>query len=285
MVLLHVKKSDSDQFIVQASLNEETAVIIQEVIEGNCNIVHNLRLRVDKACGFIEELVKHGPLKDEEKRGLTEGEENIPCPMDGHRRVIDPNHYRTGWCVPEELGNRIFETTQSTRQLIHKSNADRRITISVNQLKDALLLMKGAVNMAYPGYHSLPPWEPSMLILENDDFKDLLSGEDYFDPDSLLWFAGKEIHRGKLLGYYIKGNENTKIIVKLTKATSGAPVREPNIDSETHKQMIAWYHKKEEESKKILAVDDDQYLNSPWANPKALKNQLHGSRDVKFRPF
>ena len=31
--------------------------------------------------------------------------------------------------------------------------------------------MKGAVNMAYPAYHGLPPWEPAMIILENDDVR------------------------------------------------------------------------------------------------------------------
>ena len=284
MVFLHIKKSDTDQFIVESFRDRDTASVISEVIQSNLKLVHNLRVRVDKACGFIEELVKYGPLKEEEKRGLAEGEDEIPCPMSGYRRVIDPNHYRIGWCVPEDLGRRIYETTQSARQLIHKSNADRRIPININQLNEALLLMKGAVNMAYPGYHSLPPWEPSMLILEHDDFRDLLHGEELFEPNSLLWFAGKEIQRGKALGFYIKGNENTKAIVKLSKSGSGAPVREPTIDSETHKQMIAWHHRKEEESKKIMAVDDDQYLNSPWANPKNLKNQLHGAHDVKFRP-
>lgn len=241
-------------------------------------------MRVDKACGFIEELTKYGPLKDEEKRGLTEGEEEIPAPMSDHRRMIDPNHYRIGWSVPEDLGRRIFETTQSARQLIHKSNADRRISISLPQLNEALLLMKGAVNMAYPGYHGLPPWEPAMLILECEDFKELLHGEEVFDSNCTLWFAGKEIQRGKILSAYVKGNENSKLIVKITKAGSGAPVREPAIDTETQKQMIAWHHKKEEEAKKIMAVDDDQYLNSAWANPKALKNQLHGGNDIRFRP-
>ena len=285
MVFLHVKKSDSDQFIAELPRDTDTSTVIHTLVQSNNYTVHNLRLRVDKACGFIEELIKHGPLKEEEKRGLTEGEEEIPCPMGGFRRVIDPNHYRIGWCVPEDLGNRVFETTQAGRQLIHKSNADRRIPISIKQLNDAILLMKGAVNMAYPGYHSLPPWEPSMLILENEDFKDLLHGEEYLEENSLLWFAGKEIQRGKALGFYIKGNENTKVIVKVTKANSGPPVREPAIDAETQKQMIAWHHKKEEEAKKIMAVDDDQYLNSPWANPKALKSQLHGGNEVKFRPF
>ena len=198
--------------------------------------------------------------------------------------MLDPNHYRVGWCVPEDLGRRLFETTASSRQLIHKSNADRRIPISLPQLGEALMLMKGAVNMAYPAYHGLPPWEPAMLILECEDFRELLQGEEVFENNALLWFAGKEIKRGKNLSNYVKGSESTKLIVKITKIGNGAPVREPAIDAETQKQMIAWHHKKEEEAKKVMAVDDDQYLNSAWANPKALKNQLHGGHDVRFRP-
>jgi cilia- and flagella-associated protein 298 len=241
-------------------------------------------VRVDKACGFVEELVKYGPLKEEEKRGLTEGEDEIPCPMDGHRRVEDPNHYRIGWAVPGDLGLRIFETTQAARQLIHKSNADRRVPLSLKQLDEALLLIKGAVNMAYPAYYGLPNWEPAILILEQSDIRDLVQGDEIFEPNALMWFAGKEIQRGKKVSAYVKGSENSKIIVKLTRFGGGAPVREPAIDSETQKQMISWHHKKEEEAKKIMAVDDDQYLNSAWANPNALKNQLHGARDIRFRP-
>lgn len=286
MVLIHVKKSDHDQFIVETSREVETAAIIEEIVDSILYLVSNLRLRVDKACGFVEELTKYGPLKDEEKRGLTEGEEDISCPVPGHIRVIDPNHYRIGWCVTEDLGRRIFETTQSARALIHKSNADRRIPINVKQLREAIMLMKGAVNMAYPAYHGLPPWEPAVLALENEDFREVLSGEEFFEKNALLWFAGKEIQRGKHVGFYVKGSENTKIIAKITKFGAGAPVREPAIDTETQKQMIAWHHKKEEEAKKVMAVDDgDQYLNSPWANPRGLKNQLHGAGDIRYRPL
>jgi len=285
MVLLHLKKSESDQFIVEVPRSSATAEVIETLVKSNFHLVYNLRVRVDKACGFIEELIKYGPLKEEEKRGLTEGEEDIPCPMPGFRRCIDPNHYRIGWSVPEDLGRRMLETCSSSRQLIHRSNADRRIPISEKQLTEALSLMGGALNMAYPAYHSIPPWEPGMLILVTEDIRDLLMGEEIFELSASLWFAGKEIQRGKDLASYVKGSENTKLIVKLTKQGSGAPVREPLIDAETHKQMIAWHHRKEEESKKVLAVDEDQYLNSAWANPKGLKNQLHGGRDVKFRPF
>jgi hypothetical protein len=41
----------------------------------------------------------------------------------------------------------------------------------------------------------------------------------------VLWWAGKELHPDKLLNFYTGKNEKTKIIVKLTKTGSGAPMR------------------------------------------------------------
>lgn len=42
-------------------------------------------------------------------------------------------------------------------------------------------------------------------------------------------------------------------IVKLQKKGSGAPAREPNVDQDTQKAMMAWYYKKQEEEKVRLA--------------------------------
>ncbi len=51
------------------------------------------------------------------------------------------------------------------------------------------------------------------------------------DPkDSSMWWAGKELLRDKLLNSYTGKNEKTKIVVKLTKTGSGAPVRESAVD-------------------------------------------------------
>jgi len=41
-----------------------------------------------------------------------------------------------------------------------------------------------------------------------------------------MWWAGKELLKDKTLNFYTGKNEKTKIIVKLTKSGSGAPVRE-----------------------------------------------------------
>lgn len=71
------------------------------------------------------------------------------------------------------------------------------------------------------------------------------------EKDSTLWWAGKELFRGKILSEYIGKNEKTKIVVKLQTVGAGAPVREPMIDEETHKKMLAYYYKKQEEAKVI----------------------------------
>lgn len=41
----------------------------------------------------------------------------------------------------------------------------------------------------------------------------------------------------------------------MQKSGTGAPVREPGIDEETHKKMLAFYYKKQEEQKVILQLN------------------------------
>lgn len=279
MVLLHIKKSDSNQFIYETTRDSPVEQVIRELVT-----VSNLRLKLDKVATAIEDLIKKGPLKPEETRGLSDNENSTTPPFPDHLYTPDETHYRTGWCVPESLGVRVLETLQSARHLIHKSRTEQRVLTTITELSEHFQLMRGALMMAYPGYHGLPAWEPAMLIYESPEPKDLFQGEDWIEEsDATLWFAGKELLRGKALSFYVKGNENTKIIAKLTRSGSGAPVREPLVDPETQKQMLAWHHKKSEEAKKMQSVDEDDYLNSAWADPRGLKKQLHGSNDIKWR--
>jgi len=77
-----------------------------------------------------------------------------------------------------------------------------------------------------------------------------------------MWWAGKELQRGKLLSDYVGKNDKTKIIAKLQKAGGGPPVREPIIDQESYKNMLAYYRKKEEEMKvKLLVIMIDNVRN------------------------
>lgn len=53
----------------------------------------------------------------------------------------------------------------------------------------------------------------------------------------------------KKLSEYLGRHEKTKAVVKLQKKGQGAPAREPVVDQETQKAMMAWYYKKQEEQK------------------------------------
>jgi hypothetical protein len=57
------------------------------------------------------------------------------------------------------------------------------------------------------------------------------------------------------------------------------------IDEQAYKKMMAYYYKKQEEQKKLEEDNDDAYVNSSWANPSQLKNQLNGvGSNVSWKP-
>ncbi len=63
---------------------------------------------------------------------------------------------------------------------------------------------------------------------------------------------------------------------------AGAPVREPVVDEQTQKEMMAFAYKRQEEWKKLEEADDDSQHNSAWANSSALKSTLHGLGSIRF---
>lgn len=64
-----------------------------------------------------------------------------------------------------------------------------------------------------------------------------------------LWWAGKELVRGKKLIDYVGRNEKTKIIAKLQRKGQGAPAREAIFSEEDQKKMMAYAYRKQEELK------------------------------------
>jgi hypothetical protein len=79
-------------------------------------------------------------------------------------------------------------------------------------------------------------------------------------------------------------NEKTKVIAKLQRKAAGAPSREPAVNDEERKAMMAWYFKKQEEEKAMAADNEDAYLGASWADPKALKRDLMGAGSIAWRP-
>jgi len=157
----------------------------------------------------------------------------------------------------------------------------------MEMLTSMMDVFKGLMMMAYPGYHGLGPWEPIRVLLEepeqwhnNGDMAEFLD-----ETKCSLWAVNKELaaDKGKKFSDYFGKNEKTKVVCKLQSKGSGAPVREPTVDKETHKQMLAYYHKKQEEMKQLADDNEDNFLNSKWADNKSMKAQMHGTGQIKFR--
>ncbi len=108
------------------------------------------------------------------------------------------------------------------------------------------------------------------------------AGQEILDEATAeLWIASRCVDRREQFCTRYGRNEKTKVVGKLQKLGGGAPGREAAVSEEERKSMMAYYFKKQEEMKALAENNEDDFLNSVWANPKALQQQLRGQGTVK----
>lgn len=97
-----------------------------------------------------------------------------------------------------------------------------------------------------------------------------------------LYFCGKELIRGKKLSDQMGRNEKTKVIVKIQKAGQGAPAREAVVSEQDQRDMMLYYHRKQEEWKKLeKEASEDPGLTMEDGGD--LKRNLQGFRgDIRW---
>ena len=90
------------------------------------------------------------------------------------------------------------------KQLIHKTQVDRKVSLTFESIEHQLDVFKGLVMMAYPGYHGLGEWEPIRVLLEEpeDDHVDCLDV-----AKTSLWIVSKELQAPKIFSDYFGRNE------------------------------------------------------------------------------
>ena len=71
------------------------------------------------------------------------------------------------------------------------------------------------------------------------------------------------------------------MIGKLQAPGAGAPAREAAVSEDERKAMMAYYFKKQEEMKALAENDEDEFLNSSWADSKQLQRSLRGQGNVR----
>jgi len=278
MVLFHVKNTEEDQFLFEGKTTDSNDALIRSMVH-----IWNTRLQITRLVGACTALMNHGPAKPPKEHGIDSilEESGKKIKKNAHYNA-DPLGKRTGNRSDPKLGAVIEKTCADALEAISAKQVTMRVALTAQVLKEKIDNIRGAVTIAYP--MGLPAWDPIPHILED---KDEVAGADFkkiLDPaTATLWFAGKEFLRDGVVKDRIR-HEKTKVIVKLQKKGSSAPARQPAVSEAERKAMMAHYFKKQEELKKLATNDEDDYLNSAWANSRGLKNSLHGaSNGIKFR--
>ncbi|XP_062831123.1 cilia- and flagella-associated protein 298 isoform X2 [Anolis carolinensis] len=254
MVLLHIKHGDEDQFLLKETCSTSIENLTQEVTK-----IYNGRLKVQRVCAEMESLAEHGIFLPPNMQGLTDEQiEELKLkdewagkciPSGGSVFKKDEIGRRNGHAPNEKMKQVLKATVEEAKALISKKQIQANVCVTIDMVKDALDQLRGAVMIVYP--MGLPPYDP--IRMEFEDKEDLAgthaSLEVIEESEAQLWWAGKELKKTNQLSDYVGKNEKTKIIVKIQKKGQGAPAREPVISGEDQKQMILFYHKRQEELK------------------------------------
>lgn len=289
MVQLHVKQGDESQFLFNSTVDEPLETLIQQI-----TAIYNRRLKVERICAEITELADHGITLPPNMQGLTEDQivelklidewEEKCVPSGGAVLRKDEIGRRNGQAPNDKMKAVLMKTVDEAKALISKKQAQANVCVTLDMVRDALDQLRGAVMIVYP--MGLPPHDP--IRMEMEDREDLSGTQASLrvipEEECQLWWAAKEMQRGKKLQDYVGKNEKTKLVVKIQKKGQGAPGREPLITEEQHKQMMLHYHRRQEELKKLEEVDDDSFLDSDWSDRQALKRQFQGLTNIKWGP-
>lgn len=181
--------------------------------------------------------------------------------------------------MQEVLRNAITEA----KALINKKLVVAKKPLTLKIVGEALNLLRGSVTIVYP--MQLPPHDIIRMEFNNtEDLTGTQASKEVIEPSKAqLWFAGRLILYDKKLLQFIGNNDKTKVVVKLNTLGEGIPSREPVITEDIRKRMMADAYRRQEELKKLEIDEDDNYLNSSWADSGSFKRQAHGLDNVHFR--
>jgi len=276
MVLFQVKRGEKETFLYETTTVTSNDAVIRELVE-----IWNLRLRLSQLCGSLRELGQYGPMKKPDKAGLDEIQEkyNSLSIEKNEFYQADPTGNRTGNGVGPQLMGTIERVCQDAEAVLSPNYATMKKETTVALLQEKLDNMRGAVIMSYP--MGLPEWDTVRLTIEgNEGLEGTAAGQDLLDHDTAeVWIASRALERSQTVGDRLGKNEKTKTIAKLQRPGGGCPGREPGVSEEEKKAMMAYYFKKQEELKKLSESNEDEYLHSSWADPKALQRSLRGQSD------
>lgn len=288
MVILHVKKGDSNLFLYETTLKKVISEVKTDLVS-----IHNGRLNIERLCYEIDQLAKHGVCLPPKMQGLTSNQISELKLKDewtnknknslDYISNPDPMSMRNGLAPSKKFSDILTKTTAEAKTRISEKMIERKVCFTKETIEDTLVILDGAVKICYP--MGLPPYEPVLLEIGGKrDLTGTQASKEILDENSTdLWWASKNLDTEKCLSDYAGKNEKSKLIVKLQKMGQGAPSREPAMTEGQRKElMLAEFHRREE-LKKLEEDDDDSYLDNKWADNRQMKRNIMGLANIKFK--
>ncbi|KAJ9463432.1 hypothetical protein DIPPA_21386 [Diplonema papillatum] len=233
MVLLHMKSTtEKDEWLFSAPAATETDPLLEELVE-----IHNLRVRLKSQMLALWN-VRH---------------ENDGQHMQGN--------------TEEQRGDveRLFE---DIKRLMHADRAAERVAVDKASLQDCAEKAEAAARACFPAACGAADavdtlWKQREDPDTNED--DRLRAWYYLeliDPmfrerdfltaaNAKLWWAGKEVARGRVLSDYTGKNDKSKAVCKLAAGDKGCPAREPAMRCEDQRAVRQYFTAKREEFKTL----------------------------------
>uniref|UniRef100_UPI003AAABAB5 cilia- and flagella-associated protein 298 isoform X2 n=1 Tax=Centroberyx gerrardi TaxID=166262 RepID=UPI003AAABAB5 len=257
MVQLHLKRGDESQFLFSTTVDVPLDSLIQQITH-----IYNGRLKVDRICSEIPELADHGITLPPNMQGLTDDQiEDLKLKDEWEEKCVpsggavfrkDEIGRRNGHAPNDKMKAVLMRTVEEAKALISKKQVQANVCVTMEMVKEALDQLRGAAMIVYP--MGLPPHDPIRMEFENqEDLSGTQASLQVITEDECqLWWAAKEMQRGKKLQDYIGKNEKTKLVVKI--------------------------------QKKLEEAVDDSHLDSEWSDRQALKRQFQGLTNIKWGP-
>lgn len=285
--MLKVKRDGQELFLLEAQLNESVDQALERIVR-----LHNGRLKVKRICDELKDLAQYGIKICPEMAGLLESqiqelrltdperERCVPAGGADADATPDPLGRRGGPPPKEDMKQLLLKTAQEVEAKVASSSST---PLDWSQIKECLDILDGAVKIVYP--MGLPDYDPIKMELQNcEDLTGTQASKEVVDPtEATLWFANKEMDRKNPLSAHLGKNEKTKVIVKLSTVSRGQPTTESWLDGDTQKKLAAENFKRMEQLRKLALDEDDSYLNSQWADGRALKNKFNGLENVTWK--